>query len=137
MMIVRRLAGSSTQGIAVCADALALPVHETDDRVLTIIEGEVLTPAFIEVVLNTVFVSLGLPRPRPRSGGGGSLTADRQSDGCDQDGRQHSCIGCEPEGHAGAAGAGPSSLGTCEAADRAQLRAAPEQRVSDWRQISK
>jgi hypothetical protein len=39
MMIVRRLAGSSTQGIAVCADALALPVHETDNRVLTIIGG--------------------------------------------------------------------------------------------------
>jgi hypothetical protein len=36
-----------------------LPVQETDDRVLTVIEGEVLTDAFVEHVLDTVYVEDG------------------------------------------------------------------------------
>jgi hypothetical protein len=44
------------KGSAVCANNLSLPIDETDDRVLTVIEGQVLTPEFIERVLDTVFV---------------------------------------------------------------------------------
>ena len=36
------------KGNAICPNALALPVLETHDRVLTVIDGEVLTDAFIE-----------------------------------------------------------------------------------------
>ena len=44
------------KGSAICANRLALPIAETDERILLAIEGEVLTPVFIERVLDTVFV---------------------------------------------------------------------------------
>jgi hypothetical protein len=50
MMIVERRAGSSTQGISGVRRRPRPAGSRDDDRVLTIIEGEVLTPAFIEVV---------------------------------------------------------------------------------------
>jgi hypothetical protein len=44
------------KGSAICANTLSLPIAETNERILKIIEGEVLSAAFIEVVLDTVFV---------------------------------------------------------------------------------
>lgn len=43
------------KGPAVCANDLALPIAETDDAILTVIEGEVLDPKVIDRVLDSAF----------------------------------------------------------------------------------
>jgi len=58
------------KGPAICANRLALPIAETDDRILAVIEGQVLQPMLIEAVLRTVFVADEADRP--------SLEAERE-----------------------------------------------------------
>jgi site-specific DNA recombinase len=48
-------AAARRKGPSVCASKIALPIAETDDRVLAVIERDVLHPAFIDIVLQTVF----------------------------------------------------------------------------------
>jgi hypothetical protein len=123
------------KGDAICANRLALPIEETDDRILSVIEGEVLAPAFIEVVLNTVFVPDDADRP--------ALEAER-------DNLERQLVNLT---EAVKAGGDIPSLVTAlkitnaqlvhvrrrlepqEQNDRGQLRLALEQRVEEWRII--
>src|SRR4030095_7330362 len=46
------------KGPSVCNNALVLPIEETDDTILTSIEGTVFHPDFIERLLDSAFVPL-------------------------------------------------------------------------------
>jgi DNA invertase Pin-like site-specific DNA recombinase len=123
------------KGAAICANGLALPIDETDDRVLGVIEGEVLTPAFIERVLDTVFVPDAVNRAALEAEGhelerqvvnlttavkaGGDIPALveelKRTNARLVDVRRR----LEPREHQ----------------DREQLRRALDQRVTEWRQV--
>jgi DNA invertase Pin-like site-specific DNA recombinase len=123
------------KGPAVCANALALPIEETEDRILNVIEGEVLTPTFIEMVLDTVFV--------PDDGDRAALEAE--ADQLDLEiGRLTAAIKAGADIPTVVAELKTANarlqevrrrLSPQEHHSRAELREALEQRVAEWRQV--
>jgi site-specific DNA recombinase len=123
------------KGSAVCGNRLALPIVDTDERILNVIEGEVLTPSFIDLVLDSVFTPDDVNRPALEEEAadlerqianlttavkvGGDIpalvTELRAANARLQDVRRR--------------------LAPQEHHQREELRAALEQRVSDWKQV--
>ena len=115
--------------------ALALPIDETDDRVLGVIEGEVLTPAFIERVLDTVFVPDAINREALEAD---AIDLERQianlTAAVAHGGHNPSLVEELKRTNARLADV-RRRLEPREHHDREQLRLALEQRVDEWKQV--
>jgi site-specific DNA recombinase len=123
------------KGPRVCPNKLALPIEDTELRVLNVIEREVLVPAFIDHVVDSVFVPPDVDRAaleeeaRLLDQESANLTAAVKRGGdiptlvdeLREATRRRSDIN--------------RRLAPQEHLDRAELRAALEQRVEDWRQV--
>jgi DNA invertase Pin-like site-specific DNA recombinase len=128
-------AAARRKGKSVCANRLALPIGETEERILNVIDGEVLTSAFIELVLDTVFVPDDTDRPALES-----EAAQMQTEISRLIALARS-VGDIPEVAAELKTANlrlrevQRRLAPQEHHNREELRAALEQRVADWRRV--
>jgi site-specific DNA recombinase len=123
------------KGAAVCDNRLALPIVDTEDRILRVIEGEVLQPSFIDTVLDSVFVPDSTDRPALESERG---ELERQlaslTEAVKLGGDIPTLVTALKTTNAQLASV-RRRLEPQEQHDREQLRAALEQRSEEWKQI--
>jgi site-specific DNA recombinase len=128
-------AAARRKGKAICDNRLAFPIAETEERILSTIENVVLTPSFIEVVLNTVFVPDAVDRPAIEAE---IAELERQvtnlTTAIRMGGDLHSLVD-ELKATNVRLVSLRRRLDPHEQIDREQLRAALEQRVDDWKQV--
>jgi hypothetical protein len=123
------------RGASVCANKLALPIEETDDRILNVIESEVLTGSFIDLVLDTVFVpddtdgpSLEAEAVRLQTEIGRLIALARTTGEIPE-------LASELKESKAQLRDLQRRLAPQEHHNREELRAALEQRVDDWRRV--
>jgi site-specific DNA recombinase len=128
-------AAARRKGKAVCANRLAFRIGETEERIFNVIEGEVLTPAFIELVLDTVFVPEDADRPALEAEAQelerqvANLTAAVKAGG------DIPVLVDELKSTNATLREVRRRLAPQEHHSREELRAALEQRVADWRRV--
>jgi hypothetical protein len=123
------------KGPAICANALALPIEETEQRILNVIEGEVLTPSFIGMVLDTVFVPDEVDRAALTAEADQLDTEITRLTAAIKAGADIPTVVAELKASNARLQEIRRRLSPQEHHNRAELRAALEQRVDEWRKI--